>query len=77
MRRTLLTLTWWLVLAPIAVQSDVSAAPSEKLRPNIVIILQCDRMGAGNSIRRCCSRRCPTYLPLALNLQVAICWRLL
>ncbi len=47
MRRTLLTLACWLVLAPIAAQKDVSAAPSKTLRPNILIIFT-DDMGYGD-----------------------------
>jgi len=43
MRRTLFTLACWLVLAPIAAQKDVSAAPSEALRPNILIIFTDDK----------------------------------
>jgi len=38
----LVTLACWLVLAPIAAQKDVSAAPSETLRTNILIILTDD-----------------------------------
>ena len=44
MRRTLFTLACWPVLATIAAKKDVSAAPSETLRPNILIILT-DDMG--------------------------------
>ena len=42
MRRTLFTLACWMVLAPIAAQKDVSAAPSKTLRPNILIIFTDD-----------------------------------
>jgi len=48
MRRTLFALACSLVLAPIAAQKVVSAAPGETLRPNVVIILA-DDMGYGDA----------------------------
>ena len=42
MRRTLFTLACWLVVTPIAARKDVSAAVSETVRPNILIILADD-----------------------------------
>ena len=47
MKRTLLTLTCWLVLAPIAARTDISAAPGKTLQPNVLIILA-DDMGYGD-----------------------------
>jgi len=43
MRKTLFNLICWLAVAPIVAQQYVSAAPSETLRPNILIIITDDQ----------------------------------
>ena len=43
MRKTLFTLICWFVVAPIVAQKNVSAAPSQALRPNILIIFTDDQ----------------------------------